>query len=97
MAYHHENTKSTTTQRLSDIHILAVGVDPTSAVEEFFDSFIARDDNQALRAQHQTVNRTVFARPFFKLQVRIMSWHLLWSVTSIIQEAMRKVPDEYSQ
>lgn len=54
-----------------------MGVDPTPAVEEFVDGFIARDDDQALRAQHQTIDWTVLARPFFKLQVRIVSWHLV--------------------
>lgn len=99
-AYHHENAKSATAQRLSNIHILAMGVDPTPAVEEFLDSFITRDDNETLRAQHQTVNRTVFARPFLELQVGIMDWHLVLSVTSRKvrgPEGKGWVPDEHSR
>jgi hypothetical protein len=74
--YHHQHPKSITAQSLADIHVLAITVDGTAPIEKLFDSFIARQYDQCLCPEDETVDWAILFRPFLELLMGVSRGYL---------------------
>lgn len=81
IAYHHQDSKTTADQRLSNVKIHPIAINCTPLVEKIFHCLVARKNNHGFASEHETVHWTIFLRPPLELEMHVLLWYLLQSQT----------------